>query len=46
MTTTLDFLAAFSWWAMLVLFAGVACVLVAAVFFHAFPNSDDQRMDR
>ena len=41
MTTALDLLAAFSWWAMLVLFAGVACVLVAAVFFHSFPNGRD-----
>ena len=46
MTTTLDFLAALSWWAMLVLFAGVACVLVAAVFFHAFPNHPDDWTDR
>lgn len=38
----LDFLAALSWWAMLALFAGVACVLVAAVFFHAFPNGGDE----
>lgn len=42
MTTALDLLAALSWWAMLVLFAGVACVLVATVFFHAFPNGGDE----
>ena len=45
MTTALNLLAALTWWAMLAGFAGVASVATVAVFFHAFPNCDDQRTD-
>ena len=45
MTTLLDLLAAVSWWAMLFTFAVVASVATLAVFFHAFPNDNDNRKD-
>lgn len=41
MTTAFDLLTAALWWLLLAGFAGVAVVLVAAVFFHAFPNGKD-----
>lgn len=43
MTTLLNLLAAFSWWAMLAGFAGVLSVATVAVFFHAFPNGSEDR---
>lgn len=43
MTTTLDLLAAISWWAMLAAWAVLVSVATLAVFFHAFPNGGDDR---
>ena len=41
MTTLLDLIAALAWWAMLAGFAGLATVLIVAVFMHAYPEGGD-----
>lgn len=41
MTWALDLLTCIAWWGMVFAFAVVASVLTLAVFWHAFPNGDD-----
>lgn len=41
MAPVIDLLACVAWWAMIAGFAGLASVLIVAVFMHAYPEGGD-----